>query len=289
MSRVWDVNWFGSTKTLDVHIGWLRRKLGDDPAAPRYIETVRGVGFRFAAPEEPERREPARARLAARASAYVLLLALVALGVPLGAQPARPRRRRGPRRRRAARPTSSRRPPRSCCARRQRRAGALATAACVGARPGHRRRPRAGACSPTAPGASAGRLLRGRPEIAAALRGRSVQETRHSDTLGADILATAVPDRCAAAAPAGAVRITQSVVGGAPGRPPRGRRRSPLIGAARPRSRPRRRGADRRARSPGRSVGSTPRRAASRRATSTRAPRSRAARAAAARAGVQRR
>ena len=51
MARVWDENWFGSTKTLDVHIGWLRRKLGDDPAAPRFIETVRGVGFRFVAPE----------------------------------------------------------------------------------------------------------------------------------------------------------------------------------------------------------------------------------------------
>ncbi len=48
MCDVWDENWFGSTKTLDVHIGALRRKLGDDPAAPRYIETVRGVGFRFA-------------------------------------------------------------------------------------------------------------------------------------------------------------------------------------------------------------------------------------------------
>ncbi len=54
MSKVWDVNWFGSTKTLDVHIGWLRRKLGDDPAHPTYIETVRGVGFRFAAPEVEE-------------------------------------------------------------------------------------------------------------------------------------------------------------------------------------------------------------------------------------------
>ncbi len=51
MSRVWDVNWFGSTKTLDVHVGALRRKLGDDPADPRHIETVRGVGFRFAAAE----------------------------------------------------------------------------------------------------------------------------------------------------------------------------------------------------------------------------------------------
>ena len=52
MERVWDENWFGSTKTLDTHVGWLRRKLGDDPAAPRYLHTVRGVGFRFSAPEE---------------------------------------------------------------------------------------------------------------------------------------------------------------------------------------------------------------------------------------------
>ena len=52
MDRVWDENWFGSTKTLDTHVGWLRRKLGDDTAAPRYLHTVRGVGFRFTAPEE---------------------------------------------------------------------------------------------------------------------------------------------------------------------------------------------------------------------------------------------
>jgi DNA-binding response OmpR family regulator len=47
MNDVWDENWFGSTKTLDVHLAALRRKLGDDPAAPRYIQTVRGVGYRF--------------------------------------------------------------------------------------------------------------------------------------------------------------------------------------------------------------------------------------------------
>jgi two-component system response regulator RegX3 len=47
MSDVWDENWFGSTKTLDVHIGFLRRKLGDDAADPRFLHTVRGVGFRF--------------------------------------------------------------------------------------------------------------------------------------------------------------------------------------------------------------------------------------------------
>ena len=52
MSDVWDVNWFGSTKTLDVHIAWLRGKLGDDPAEPRFIHTVRGVGFRLTGPEE---------------------------------------------------------------------------------------------------------------------------------------------------------------------------------------------------------------------------------------------
>jgi two-component system, OmpR family, response regulator RegX3 len=52
ISRVWDENWFGSTKTLDVHIGWLRGKLGDDAANPRFLHTVRGVGFRFTAPSE---------------------------------------------------------------------------------------------------------------------------------------------------------------------------------------------------------------------------------------------
>jgi len=52
MVRVWDVNWFGSTKTLDVHIRSLRKKLGDGQSDRELIETVRGVGFRFAAQEE---------------------------------------------------------------------------------------------------------------------------------------------------------------------------------------------------------------------------------------------
>ena len=43
MEAVWDSNWFGPTKTLDVHIGALRRKLGDAVT----VETVRGVGFRL--------------------------------------------------------------------------------------------------------------------------------------------------------------------------------------------------------------------------------------------------
>jgi len=50
LSSVWDENWYGSTKTLDVHVGTLRRKLGDEAESPTYIHTVRGVGFRMAAP-----------------------------------------------------------------------------------------------------------------------------------------------------------------------------------------------------------------------------------------------
>ena len=52
IDEVWDVNWFGSTKTLDVHVSGLRKKLGDDAARPRYLQTVRGVGFRFSAEVE---------------------------------------------------------------------------------------------------------------------------------------------------------------------------------------------------------------------------------------------
>ncbi|HEV8526810.1 MAG TPA: response regulator transcription factor [Actinomycetes bacterium] len=50
MREVWGSPWPSSTKTLDMHMTWLRRKLGDDPVDSRYITTVRGVGFRF----EPE-------------------------------------------------------------------------------------------------------------------------------------------------------------------------------------------------------------------------------------------
>lgn len=51
MSRVWDEHWFGSTKTLDVHISGLRRKLGDDAEADRpLIVTLRGIGYRVDLP-----------------------------------------------------------------------------------------------------------------------------------------------------------------------------------------------------------------------------------------------
>jgi two-component system response regulator RegX3 len=55
MEEVWDPHWFGPTKTLDVHISSLRKKLGDDPNNPVYIHTLRGVGFRFASPQELDR------------------------------------------------------------------------------------------------------------------------------------------------------------------------------------------------------------------------------------------
>jgi DNA-binding response OmpR family regulator len=45
--KVWGTDWLGDMRTLDVHIRWLREKLEDDPSNPRYIQTVRGVGYRF--------------------------------------------------------------------------------------------------------------------------------------------------------------------------------------------------------------------------------------------------
>jgi DNA-binding response OmpR family regulator len=59
IEEVWDMNWFGPTKTLDVHVSGLRKKLGDDPSAPRYLHTVRGVGFRFASADELDGAQPA--------------------------------------------------------------------------------------------------------------------------------------------------------------------------------------------------------------------------------------
>ena len=47
MREVWGSDPTGSTKTLDMHVSWLRRKLGDDATDPHYITTVRGMGFRF--------------------------------------------------------------------------------------------------------------------------------------------------------------------------------------------------------------------------------------------------
>ncbi|MDO5723005.1 MAG: response regulator transcription factor [Flaviflexus sp.] len=47
MEEVWSAETTSSTKKLDMHVSWLRRKLGDDANEPTYISTVRGMGFRF--------------------------------------------------------------------------------------------------------------------------------------------------------------------------------------------------------------------------------------------------
>lgn len=54
MLDVWGEEAPQGSRTLDVHIGTLRTHLGDDPAAPRFIHTVRGIGFRFSSPSELE-------------------------------------------------------------------------------------------------------------------------------------------------------------------------------------------------------------------------------------------
>jgi DNA-binding response OmpR family regulator len=47
IDAVWDQTWVGDEHLVDVHVGHLRRKLGDDPGSPRYVRTVRGVGYRM--------------------------------------------------------------------------------------------------------------------------------------------------------------------------------------------------------------------------------------------------
>ena len=50
LTEVWEQA-YGQDQTIDVHVSWLRRKLGESASEPRYIHTVRGVGVRLAAPE----------------------------------------------------------------------------------------------------------------------------------------------------------------------------------------------------------------------------------------------
>ncbi len=45
--EVWETDYVGDTRTLSVHVHWLRQKIEDDPHNPRYLRTVRGVGYRF--------------------------------------------------------------------------------------------------------------------------------------------------------------------------------------------------------------------------------------------------
>ncbi len=47
ISELWDEHWFGSTKTLDVHITHLRRRFGEEPGSTSRISSIRGIGYRF--------------------------------------------------------------------------------------------------------------------------------------------------------------------------------------------------------------------------------------------------
>ena len=53
LAEVWQQPYGGADRTVDVHLSWLRRKLGETAASPRYLHTVRGVGVRLAAPADP--------------------------------------------------------------------------------------------------------------------------------------------------------------------------------------------------------------------------------------------
>jgi DNA-binding response OmpR family regulator len=51
MEYVWQTDYLGDTRTLDVHVRWFRRAIEPDPSAPRYLKTVRGVGYRLEIPD----------------------------------------------------------------------------------------------------------------------------------------------------------------------------------------------------------------------------------------------
>lgn len=51
---VWGPDWSGDSRTLEVHVRWLRLKIENDPTVPRFVQTVRGYGYRFTGAEELE-------------------------------------------------------------------------------------------------------------------------------------------------------------------------------------------------------------------------------------------
>jgi len=55
MKKVWKTDYMGDTRTLDVHIRWLREKIEENPSAPVYLHTIRGVGYRFDIPGKTSR------------------------------------------------------------------------------------------------------------------------------------------------------------------------------------------------------------------------------------------
>lgn len=55
--KVWETEYLGDTRPLDVHISWLRQKIEDDPRQPRFIKTIRGVGYRLDVDIIPARKK----------------------------------------------------------------------------------------------------------------------------------------------------------------------------------------------------------------------------------------
>ena len=50
LARLWGDDYFGSDHVVDVHVANLRKKVEEDPSNPRYVQTIRGVGYRFRRP-----------------------------------------------------------------------------------------------------------------------------------------------------------------------------------------------------------------------------------------------
>jgi DNA-binding response OmpR family regulator len=67
LTHVWRQPWGGADKTVDVHLSWLRRKLGESAQQPRYLHTVRGVGVKLTAPDPALRADPAQSAGAPKA------------------------------------------------------------------------------------------------------------------------------------------------------------------------------------------------------------------------------
>ncbi len=210
MSDVWDMNWFGSTKTLDVHIAWLRRKLGDDPAdadvhSHRSRGGVSGSPSRRRHGHKPQAPTARRARIRAAAGNRRARR-------PAGDQLERPRQSRGadpgagaggPGRR------NSRRPARRRAARELTtlaRTAATSVRGRVldrqrdGRRAGGQRRARPGRRQLREPTGDRERARRDGRSRSSEPPGRSVRQ----------ILATAVPI-IRNGRPVGAVRVTQSI------------------------------------------------------------------------------
>ncbi len=60
MRQVWDTAYVGDTRTLDVHVRWVRQAIEPDPGSPTFIRTVRGKGYRFEDPARAKGKKPAR-------------------------------------------------------------------------------------------------------------------------------------------------------------------------------------------------------------------------------------